>query len=492
MIPGPAELAELLNLAWDAIFVRGFRDPAITYWNRGAEALYGYAPGDALGRAPSKLLRTVYPVPLDEIEWQLLATGRWEGELVHRHRSGRQVVVASRWVLRRDEAGEPIEILEINTDVTDERSAQEQLRGSEQRFRMLVENVRDYAIFMLDPRGLISTWNEGARRIKGYESSEIIGRHFSTFYPREDVIAGKPQWELEQAREHGSVEDEGWRVRKDGSKFWASVVITALHDNNGALTGFGKVTRDLTARREEEERLRIHAERMAELEAAKSNFLNLASHELRGPLTVIRGYLSMFAEGSLGDLSDTGRSVLPVLGQKVNEMGQLIEQMLEVARLEEGRLELNRQEVDSRDVVRNEVESARQGALDPNLTIELTLPDEPVYAHLDSSRLHSILVNLISNAIKYSPGGGTIDVAMTTTPTEVQIRVSDQGVGIGVEDMATLFTRFGRVVTPMTSAIPGVGLGLYLSRELARMHGGDLVAESQPGSGSTFTLTLPR
>src|SRR5205807_3960986 len=135
----------------------------------------------------------------------------------------------SRWVLRRDSGGEPAEILEINSDVTEQRLAEEKLKRSEQRFRTLVENVRDYAIYMLDPRGIVSSWNEGARRINGYESGEIIGRHFSIFYPRDDVIAGKPTLQLERARAAGSVEDEGWRLRKDGSRLWASSVITALH-----------------------------------------------------------------------------------------------------------------------------------------------------------------------------------------------------------------------------------------------------------------------
>lgn len=486
------DLTELLNLAFDAIFVRTFRDRTITYWNRGAEELYGYTPADAIGRNPAQLLRSVYPVPLEEIEWELLATGGWEGEILHTHSSGSTITVASRWVLRRDAHAEPVEILEINRDITQQKAATEQLRRSEQRFRMLVENVRDYAIFMLDPRGVISSWNTGARRIKGYESSEIIGKHFSIFYPRQDVLAGKPRWELEMARAEGSWEDEGWRLRKDGSRFWANVVITALFDDAGVLTGYAKVTRDLTARREQEERLRQHAQHMAELEAAKSNFLNLASHELRGPLTVIRGYLSMFAEGNFGELTSTGLEVLPILSQKVEEMANLVEQMLDVARLEEGRLQLNLVETDLCAVLLKEIENARRGIAVPGLQIKAELPAEPVVVRVDRSRLHTIAVNLLSNAIKYSPEGGLVTVKLTPAKDHVELQISDQGVGIDPEDMPRLFSRFGRIVTPATSAIPGVGLGLFLSRELARMHGGDLHAESEPGQGSTFTLKLPR
>src|SRR5437762_9944533 len=183
-------------------------------------------------------------------------------------------------------------------------------KGLDDQFALLVSNVVDYAIFMLDPTGVVVTWNEGAQRVKGYSADEIIGRHFSVFYPAEEVRNRKPDWELEIAVREGHYAEENWRVRKDGTRFWASVVITALRDQTGRLRGFGKVTRDLTERHEQEEarnaardreeaRLRAHADRMAELERTKAQFLNLASHELRGPLTLIRGYNSMLQDGSI-------------------------------------------------------------------------------------------------------------------------------------------------------------------------------------------------
>src|SRR5437762_13511725 len=182
-------------------------------------------------------------------------------------------------------------------------------KGLDDQFALLVSNVVDYAIFMLDPTGVVVTWNEGAQRVKGYSADEIIGRHFSVFYPAEEVRNRKPDWELEIAVREGHYAEENWRVRKDGTRFWASVVITALRDETGRLRGFGKVTRDLTERKRQEEArsaerdresalLRAHAKRMEDLERTKTQFLNLASHELRGPLTVIRGYNSMLEEGS--------------------------------------------------------------------------------------------------------------------------------------------------------------------------------------------------
>ena len=482
----------MLDLAFDAIFVRRFHDRTITYWNRGAEELYGYTREEAVGKIPFNVLKTRYPMPLEEIEWELLATGRWQGELIHESKSGDQLIVSGRWVLRRDPNGEPTEILEINSDVTRRVEAERSLRGSEERFRLLVASVRDYAIFMLDPRGFISSWNEGARRIKGYTPDEITGRHFSVFYPREEVIAGKPQRVLQEARTTGGYQEEGWRVRKDGTKFWAEVALTPLYDDSGTLTGFAKVTRDLSTRRRQEDNLRDHAQRIAELEAAKSNFLNLASHELRGPLTVLRGYLAMFGDGTLGELSESGKEVIPILTGKVDEMAALVEQMLEVARLEEGKLNLKLGALDVRDLVKRSVEQIR---LLPYTTtahkIDIQAPRRPVLVEVDPSRFDTMLSNLLSNAVKYSPEGGTITVRIEPAGERVHIVVEDEGLGIEPDHMDRLFTRFGRIVTPETGNIPGTGLGLYLTRELALLHSGEVSVKSTPGAGSVFTLTLP-
>jgi len=213
-------------------------------------------------------------------------------------------------------------------------------------FRLLVSGVKEYAIFMLDTSGVVVSWNEGAERIKGYREDEIVGKHFSVFYEQKDVDAGKPDWELLIAERDGYVEDEDWRLRKDGTRFWASVTITALRDRSGALCGFGKVTRDITDRklaaerlaeqqRREDEKLREHASRLGQLERTKSEFLNVASHELRGPIAVLRGYLSMVEDGTLS--ADELPKVIPVMSGKLQQMELLVQQMLETARLEASR-----------------------------------------------------------------------------------------------------------------------------------------------------------
>jgi PAS domain S-box-containing protein len=379
------------------------------------------------------------------------------------------------------------------------RGGPEKSAVGEEMFRLLVAQVVDYAIFMLDPEGIIVSWNEGAQRIKGYTADEILGKHFSTFYPEADNVAGKPAWELDVAEREGRFEDEGWRVRKDGSQFWASVVITAVHGPDGVLRGFAKVTRDMTERRDQEERrreasrqeadqLREHADRMARLERTKSEFLNLASHELRGPLTILRGYMSMIEAGDVGPKEIA--KIAPLLSAKVAQMELLIKQMLETARLEHERVELSFETFDLRDVAREQVRefAAIAGRLSP---LMVSCSQEPVPVRADRARVSTIAANLIDNAIKYSLNRGPVAVVVSARAGYAFLSVDDHGVGIATEDMDKLFTRFGRLDTETNQVVGGTGLGLFLSRELARRHSGDIVVESRPGVGSRFTLTLP-
>jgi PAS domain S-box-containing protein len=380
----------------------------------------------------------------------------------------------------------------------DPRREAELLRISDHSFRLLVSNVRDYAIFMLDRNGVIVTWNEGAQRIKGYREEEVLGKHFSIFYEPDLVAAGQPDWELIVAERDGRFEHEGWRLRKDGSRFWANVVITALRDASGKLCGFGKVTRDITERRAAQERqaeeqrreaaqLREHAERMRQLEKTKADFLNLASHELRGPLAIVKGYLSMFEDGTLSP--DELFEVLPTLTDKVQQIELLVQQMLETARLDESRLVLTRDAFDLREVAERVVRSIQR--LTDAHELQVLAPHEPVVVQADRARIETVISNLVDNAVKYSPAGGLIRCLVATNRRRAFVSVEDRGIGLAPEAIEGLFTRFGRIVTPENSHISGTGLGLYLAREIARRHGGDIVVESTAGRGSRFTLTLP-
>jgi len=237
------------------------------------------------------------------------------------------------------------------------------------------------------------------------------------------------------------------------------------------------------------ERARV-TERLAAIEANKTQFLNLASHELRGPLTVIRGYVSMLQDGLLGTLNERGSKAVPVISTKVLEMNTLIEQMIEAARLEDGALMLRPEANDLRELVKAAVNSATP-VLDGQRKVRVKCPERPVRVRVDGERVKTIVANLVSNAIKYSPEGGPVEVDVVNRGGIARVSVKDHGVGIAKDDLPILFTRFGRVSTPETDHLPGTGLGLYLGRQLARLHGGEITVDSDPGRGSTFTLHLP-
>jgi len=435
--------------------------------------MYGFSREEALGQVSAKLLQTRYPGSRASAYAIVMQNGAWEGRLVQTRKDGAVIVVYGKWALDRASG----RILQVNREVTDQVATSE-------RFKLLVESVQDYAIFLLDTRGRISSWNEGARRIKGYEEHEILGTHFSAFYPQEDIETGKPERELRMAREAGHVEDEGWRVRKDGTRFFALVVITALYDPSGQLTGYAKVTRDITARH-------LDRQRLLDLERSKSAFLNLVAHELRSPLTVLRGYLSMFREAKPERRRELEERSLPALEAKTIEMIRLVDQMVEVARLEEGSLRLRADRVDLSTVGEQAVGLARALEEPPGHRIVF----EPFPGELnvvgDPERVQMILSNLLSNAIKYSPPGTEVTVILDRTAELGRVAINDQGVGIPLTEQIRLFTRFMRVERPDRDHVPGTGLGLYLSRELARRMGGDVVLQWAGSGGSSFALLMP-
>ena len=256
------EQAALLNLTHDAIFVRD-TDNRITFWNEGAVRRYGWTAAQALGKATYDLLQPQSSQPIEQINAELLANNFWEGELVHTRADKSCITVDSRWALLRDAQGQPHAVLEINNDVSRRKESEEALLQSEEKLRLLIDGVKDYAILLLDPEGRITTWNEGAARIKGYRAEEIVGEHFSKFYPADALATGQPALSLKIAREDGRFQEENWRVRKDGSLFWASVTITPLYDKAGEIRGFGNVTRDITERKHGETKLQSLIERLS-------------------------------------------------------------------------------------------------------------------------------------------------------------------------------------------------------------------------------------
>jgi PAS domain S-box-containing protein len=354
-------------------------------------------------------------------------------------------------------------------------------------FHLMVDSIEDYAIFMLDPQGHIATWNAGAERIKGYAASEIIGRHFSTFYPASDIAAGKCEYELEVAGRVGRFEDEGWRVRKDGSQFWANVVITALRDPSGRLLGFGKVTRDLTERRaaEEESTARKAAEQANQ---AKDEFLAMLGHELRNPLAPIVSAIQLLK--LRGDTRSTREH--QVIERQVNQMIHLVDDLLDVSRISRGKIELKRAPIDLRDALAKATEIAIPRFERKAQAFEVRVPPYPLVVDGDDARLTQVFANLLTNASKYTDEGGRIALIVRHDRTNIVVEVQDNGIGIDPKLLPHMFELFVQGYQDADRAEGGLGIGLTLVRSLVEMHGGEVLARSAgPHAGSTFVVRLP-
>ena len=361
-------------------------------------------------------------------------------------------------------------------------------------YRLLVESLRDYAVFALDETGHVMTWNAGAERFKGYMAEEIIGRHFSVFYPQSEIDAGRPEMELREAARVGRYEEEGWRLRKDGSRFWAHVVITPLRDENGGLIGFGKVTRDLTERRVAEQRAIEDARRIAEVEAAnraKSDFLAAMSHELRTPLNAIGGYVDLISLGIRGPVTGQQLDDLRRIRRSQQHLLGIINDLLNFSRLEGGHVTYNIDSVPLRSIMKTVQAMSEPLASAKGLTLKWPR-NLQVHVYVDRSKTEQILMNLLTNAIKFTAAGGAVTVTCTSKRDRVVIDVDDTGTGIAPEKLEEIFEPFVQVGRTHTSVHEGTGLGLAISRDLAYAMGGDLTARSELGVGSTFTLTLPR
>jgi len=397
-------------------------------------------------------------------------------------------------------------------------------------YRLLVDRVLDYAIFALDPDGHILTWNEGARRLKGYTAAEIIGKHFSIFYSQTDLVAGKPERELMEAVEIGQVEDEGWRLRKDGTRFWANVLITAIRDNDGRLVGFAKVTRDLTERRAAEQQaledagriaaeaamraaaeqraqdLRVLADQLrtqaaelekrgVEAEAAnrmKSEFLAAMSHELRTPLNAIGGYAQLLQIGVGGPVTLDQRQHLDRIQRSQQHLLNIINDLLNFSRIEAGQIAYDIRPVPVHEVIDAVAQMVAPQAQTKHLRLKAPQCSPKLIVQADRPKVEQILLNLLSNAVKFTSEGGEIELECGPGDGVVWFNVRDSGIGIPSEQLDAIFEPFVQVGRSLASPKEGTGLGLAISRDLARAMNGDVTVASHEGVGSTFTVTLPR
>ena len=488
----PAELYELMALRTQdyAIFLLG-TSGRILSWNAGAQRIKGYTPEEIIGKHFS-----IFYTPTDiERNWpthelqQALVNGRFEDEGWRLKKNGDRFWANVVITALRDDNGKLLAFSKMTRDLTERKRHEEELRQSEERFRLLVDGVSDYAIYLLTPEGMVTSWNQGAHRITGYEAKEIIGQHFSRFYDPKDVQEGKPWTELAMAREHGRAEDEGWRVRNDGTQFWARVVVTALHDDSGRLRGFAKVTQDLTQRR--------HSESMESAAKQVTEFIAVLAHELRNPLAPIRNSAQILKLLKPGDANfqSAYQSATNVIARQSAQLTRMVDDLLDVNRITRGTLDIQSAPVTIAAVVERAVESARPAIEDGNHRLEVDLPQSDIMINGDEVRLAQALTNLLVNAARYSASSSRIDLRVSRVGgpvSMVRIAVIDTGYGIEPELLASIFGMFIQGREAKSHGSSGLGIGLALARSLVELHHGTLTASSAgKGHGSTFTIEVP-
>ncbi|SKC20921.1 PAS domain S-box protein [Dyadobacter psychrophilus] len=477
-------------------------DGNIITWNEGGQKLTGYISSEIIGKhfstfyTANDLINEKPKVELDTA----IRTGKYEEEGWRIKKNGAvfwaSIVLTAVYNIDNKLIG----FSKVIKDLTEQNTEETALRQSEERYRLLVDQVTDYAIFMLDEKGRIVSWNEGAKRIKGYEREEIIGKYFSIFYPQEDIFDGKPSYELKVARRDGKYEEEGWRIRKDGTRLWANVVITAVYDANGALRGFSKVTRDLTERKKAEEAEKEISDKYRQMaleletineELSRTNtdleqFTSIVAHDLKEPLRTVKSFLHLTSERiSKGQVDGIEGFVSKSL-LAADRMKELIENVLNYSQVSKGHLQTGPLLLD--DLV-DHVKENLKGSLDRSGAEILFDRNENINIVADKVQLVQLLQNLISNAIKFTDGKKPVIHLKHQQKEEYAIfSISDNGIGIDVDSSAKIFDPFRRLHAARN--YPGVGMGLAICKRVVERHNGRIWVESKPGEGSTFHFTL--
>jgi PAS domain S-box-containing protein len=455
----------------------------VSTWNIGAQRINGYTADEIIGRS----FEVFYPAEVVAVGWPqkelelAAAQSRFAEEGWRLRKDGTRFWASVVITALRDEQGELQGFAKVTRDLTEPRLKEEALRRSEEQFRLLVESVKDYAIYMLDPKGHVLTWNAGAAALKGYAVSGVLQRHFSMFFTAEDIAACLPERKLAVARLQGHAESDGWRVRKDGSVFWANMVLTPVLGSDGLLHGYACVTRDLSEQR-----------RLSELEHSSrrlNEFLAMLAHELRNPLAPIRNAVSIM---QMQPLPAPIVRTTEIINRQLGCLTHMVDDLLDVARIVTGKLLLKREHLDYREVVLASVEAVRPLVAARSQHLGLNVPAEPIAMMGDFVRLVQSLQNLLSNAVRYTPEGGAILLTVRVEGAACVTTVTDTGRGLAPEALGRIFELFAQENVPRLPSESGLGIGLSLARSLVEGHGGMLSANSAGlGQGSTFTMRLP-
>ncbi len=363
------------------------------------------------------------------------------------------------------------------------------LQEQSERFDLLATDAREYAIFLVGLDGNLLCWNAGAERLFGYQSSEIIGTHFSRLFSPEDILTGQPEHELHTALADGRADSNCWQIRKDGTRFRCQAVVTSLFNENKHTRSFARVTHDLTES-EAVQSQRKRADNLAEANRNKEVFMALLSHELRSPLSPIVNALNILRQMKTNDpiIEQAGN----IIDRQVGLMVRLVDDLLDISRITKGKLRLTKEAVDLRDVLNHAAESARAFMEARRHDFSVSLPTQAIWVEADPARLEQVVVNLLDNAAKYSDTGGLIRMNVNQEGADAVIRVRDNGVGIAPDLLPHIFELFTQVDGSLGRSYGGLGIGLALAHNLVEMHDGRLQASSAGlGKGCEFTIKLP-
>ncbi|MEP7164649.1 MAG: PAS domain S-box protein [Ferruginibacter sp.] len=472
-------IAGLIDKTSDGIisFDRFFN---IMTWNKGAEKIYGYTLEEVKGKPSRFIFRNDYPKQqLDEWVRQLKEKGYWNGELKQLNKNNLPVYCLLSTAVLKNEQGEINGFLTVAKDVTERRKEEDKLKKSEERFRLLVNNAKEYAIFMLNTKGEVISWNNGAALIHGYTENEIIGKPMDVFYLEEDRLKGEPASNLAATKKEGQYETEAMRVRKDGSCFLANVIFTALYNENGELSGYSKIIRDITKSKQLEQDLRRSN---AEMEA----FTYSVSHDLRAPLRSIIGFTTILAEDHAAKLDDEAKRLMGIITKNTGRMGKLIDDLLAFSKM-------SKQDIIKTDFDTNEMVNAviaEQNNKDIQNNIRWMIDDLPPM-HADINSMKQVWINLISNAIKYSAKQEKPQITIGTEKQQAAIifYIKDNGVGFDTNYSNKLFKVFQRLHS--SSEFEGTGVGLAIVEKIISKHGGEIWAEAEVNKGATFYFSIP-
>jgi PAS domain S-box-containing protein len=492
--------AQLLDQAYEPILVRDPQD-RIVYWNRGAERLYGWTAAEAIGRVSHELLQTTFPEPVEDIARKLERDGHWEGELLHRTRAGKRVMVLSRWL--RELGVAESHVMETNVDMSErqQRIAAEEQSRLERRFRQLLEAAPD-AIVEVAADGKIVLVNRIAEEMFGYVRDELLGQSVDMLVP--DAIRHQHYRHRDSYLEHPRTRPMGTGLelharRRDGSLFPVEISLSPIQTERGMHVT--AVIRDVTERkRAEKEVRRLQLQYTGELEARnreieranrlKSEFLASMSHELRTPLHTIIGFAELLKEGHDGALNDAQNRFVGHIHRDSEHLLELINDVLDLSKIEAGQLALKRETYPLARSVGEALDAIRPGAATKGIHIE-ERSERDSLVDADPLRVKEMLYNLLSNAVKFTPEGGKVWVETSEEAGFVRVTVGDSGIGIPATEQENIFDKFYQVGNTTRGVREGTGLGLSITKELVQMHGGWMEVDSTPGQGSRFTFTLP-